>query len=90
MLNKFNKICDMILESSNTEDNVDNIKPTCCYCQSPVPMDVYERQKEWHETQMDGYFKRNNIPFDPKNCICKKCSDALSNMYSGGTKWTGD
>lgn len=98
MLNKFNKLCDMILESSdeinssNSQESLENndVNPSCCYCGSPVSIDIYERQKEWHDTQMDGFFRKNNIPFDPKQCVCEKCSAALSKMYSGGSKWTGD
>jgi hypothetical protein len=85
MLKKFDKLYKTITEAIGTSEQPDDIKPTCSYCTEPVSIDEYLKQKRSYEesTGLKNAFK-------PTSCVCKKCSERLTKMYSGGTKWTGD
>ena len=50
-----------------------------------IRLDEYLKQKRSYEE-----FTGLKNAFKPNSCACKKCSEALTKMYSGGAKWTGD
>lgn len=85
MLKNFDKLYKTITEEIVPSEQPVDIKPTCIYCNAPVSIDEYLKQKRSYEE-----FTGLKNAFKPNSCACKKCSEALTKMYSDGTKWTGD
>ena len=81
-MNKFNKLYNTIMESFEDYDDIESkevvetdIKPTCIYCNKPVSMEKYYKEKANHDRQNPGY------EFKPDQCVCDKCAAELMKEY---------